>query len=347
MIKTISSCFVLALVAFASARLAADVVETSDGSRIVGKIVTIHGGEVSIATDYAGTIKIKQVMVTSITTDRPVAVRLASGTRFDGFVSTASPKTLRITAPTGAVTTPLAKVAATWAAGQEDPDVVALRRHWTYEADLDVNGKNGNHNQLGTDTAMRVNLIGPQDKLQLYTAYNRQVTDGQKSADQLKGGVDYADDFTNRASWYMRDEAGYDRVKGIGLYDIAASGVGYDFIKNDDHQTLTGRAGLSYRYDNYIDPTSPSLSSPGADFEIEHLLKLRNSYLTNSLSFVPAFQNLANYVLHHESAYEIPLLSRWWKLKIGVANDYESRTSPGVEKLDTTYFTRLVLTWGL
>ena len=42
---------------------------------------------------------------------------------------------------------------------------------------------------------------------------------------------------------------------------------------------------------------------------------------------------------------EVPLLSTQWKLRLGVANDYNSQPGRGVKRLDTTYFTRLVLNW--
>jgi putative salt-induced outer membrane protein YdiY len=333
--------------AIAGSRLTADVVETANGARLVGQVVSIEKGVVVLKTDYAGEIKIKQDLVTSIATDHAVAVRLASGSRIEGIVSSPSAGTIQVAGADGTFTTTVPKIAATWAAGQEDPDIVALRRHWTYEADVDIEGKSGNHNQLGTDVGFRATLVGPEDTLQLYTDYNRQVTDGAKSADQFKMGIDYADHFTELASWYLRDESGFDRVMGIRYYDIAAGGLGYDFIHDGDHEVLTGRAGLSYRYDSYLDTATPNLSSLGADFEIEHKLKLGNSYLTNRIAFVPAFQDFGNFVINHESAYEIPLLSRWWKLKIGISNDYQSKPPPGIDKLDTTYFTRLVLNWGL
>src|SRR5271154_1810777 len=79
----------ICLAAFCALRLSADVVETSNGARIVGKIKLIHGGIITMSTDYAGDIAIKQSLVTAITTDRPVAVRTEDGTRVIGFVSPA------------------------------------------------------------------------------------------------------------------------------------------------------------------------------------------------------------------------------------------------------------------
>src|SRR4051812_11941991 len=69
--------------------LHADLVETKNGARIVGKITRIDAGTVEVDTSFAGTIKIKQAEVSTMSTDAPVAVRLASGTRLDGKVTAA------------------------------------------------------------------------------------------------------------------------------------------------------------------------------------------------------------------------------------------------------------------
>ena len=111
----------LAAVAFGAANLSADVVETKSGARIIGKVTKIDGGAVTVTTDYAGAITIKQSEVTSITTDAPVAVRLASGTRVDGKVTT-SGGAVQIASAEGSISTTVDKVAASWAAGGKDPD---------------------------------------------------------------------------------------------------------------------------------------------------------------------------------------------------------------------------------
>jgi putative salt-induced outer membrane protein YdiY len=326
-------------------RLSADVVETANGARIVGKITKIHGGVVTLDTDYAGEINVKQVLVTKITTDHPVAVRFADGTGIVGVISSPAADKLRIAGTSKTVDSPVGNVSATWAAGEEDPDVVALRRKWSYEAAADVTGRAGTNSSLGSSYEFRAKLVGPLDTFQYYTAYNRQETEGAVSADQFKAGADYADNFAAATSWYARDEAGFDRVNDIKLYDVAASGLGYDFIKEKD-QTLTGRVGISYRYDEYSTPDTPALSSTGADFELEYLLKTKKWQVSDTITFDPAFQDLGNYIITHEFAFEIPISKSLWKLSTGVTNNYNSRPVGGVDKLDTLYFTRLVLSWG-
>lgn len=331
------------LFALCGAQVSADVVETKNGARLVGTVTGIGGGNVTLSTDYAGSLTIKQSDVVSITTDAPVAVRLASGTRIDGKVAT-SGGTLTVTGADGTISTSVDKVAASWSAGGKDPAIAALERGWAYEAAVDVSGKTGNKEQLGTGFSFRATLAGSRDTLQFYSAYDRQVSDGVKSADQFKAGLDYANNFSGKKSWYVRDEAGFDRVKDIELYNVAAAGFGYDFIK-EAKQTLTGRAGLSFRYAGYKNPATEDVKSAGMDFGLTHKLQLENAVIRNSLTYVPAFEDVSVYVIAHESSLEMPLLSTQWKLRMGVANDYNSKPGRGVERLDTTYFTRLVLSW--
>ncbi|MEO7599823.1 MAG: DUF481 domain-containing protein [Opitutus sp.] len=321
----------------------ADTVDTKNGSRLVGSVTKIEGGNVHLKTDYAGDLVIKQADVTSITTDKPVTVRLASGTVLQGTLASEG-GAVKISGGDGQLSTTVDKVAATWPAGSEDPETVALRRHWTYEGALDVTGKTGNKEQLGTAFSARATLKTPQDTLQFYSAYDRQISDGAKSADQFKAGVDYQNNFSGKKSWYVRDEGGFDRVKDIDLYNVAAFGLGYDVIKEKKH-LLTLRAGISYRYEGYGNPATEDVSAAGLDLGLNHEWEFANSKLVNRVAIIPLFEDFGNYRLTHESYYEMPLVNPNWKLRLGISNDYNSQPGIGIDKLDTSYFTRLVLTW--
>ena len=334
------------LLATCALRLSADVVLTTNGARIVGKISEIHDGTVTIQTDYAGELKIKQNLVTSIETDQPIAVRLKEGKPVVGVVSQATDGRMKIASADGDVYASMGNVMAAWGATDEDPAVVALRKKWSFELGVDINGATGTQNQLGTAGDFKGERKGPNDDLKVYTAYNRQVTNGQKSADQFNAGVDYSDNFTTATSWYVRDEIGYDHVMDITFDDVAAAGLGYDFIKTKD-QTLTGRAGVSYReYDYSAAADTASLSALGADFELQYSLMVGKSQLTDKIAYLPDFADTGNFIVNHELAYIIPITKSLWKLSIGVSNNYNSQPVPGVEKLETLYFTRLEMTWG-
>lgn len=337
----------IAALVFTTARVAADTVETKDGARLVGTITGIDAGTVKMKTTFAGDLTIKQSEVVSISTDKAISVRLASGTVLAGKVTTQD-GAIHISGADGDLTTKVDRIATTWDVGAEDPKVTELKeaaeRHWTYEVALDATGKTGNQEQLGTAVSASAEMKTTQDTLRFYTAYNRQVVDQAKAADQFKAGIDYQDNFAGRTSWYMRDEGGFDRVKEIDLYNVAAAGMGYDFIKKPEH-TLTMRTGLSFRYEGYTDPTMEKLKSTGLDVSFRQEWTFHNSKLTNQITYIPVFQDFSNFRFSHISTYEIPLVAPFWKLRLGIENDYNSKPGEGVKRLDTTYFTRLVLSW--
>ena len=321
----------------------ADVVETSDGTHLVGHVTKIADGKVYVDTDFAGPVAILQTHIVRLETEAPVAVRLVTGQRYDGRLSGTNGQ-IQVAAATGPVSTTVSEIAATWAAGAPDPQSIKPAAHWAYEVSVDLNGKSGNHNQLGTAYGARATLTRLKDTLVLSTNYNRQITDGVKSADQFKAGADYSDNYSEKKSWYARDEGGYDRIKDLSAYNLAAVGAGYDFIKQV-HQTLTGRVGLAFRYEDYTDPATRNTRSISLDLGLNHRLQLDNALLTTRLAVVPALEDLTDVRIAQETDCDIPLSKSAWKLRLGVSNDYTSRPADDVRKLDTTYFGRLVLSW--
>ncbi len=328
----------------AASALLADVVETKNGARLVGTVTKIDGANVTLATDYAGTLTIKQSEVVSLSTEKPLNVRLAGGTVMQGTLASTGGGQVQLSGGDGTISTTVDKLAMTWSPGAEDPAITVHKRSWAYEVGVDVTGKTGNSEQLGTAASARATLASAQDTLQFYTALNRQESDGVKSADQFKAGVDYANNFSGKKSWYVRNEGGFDRIKDIELYNVTAAGLGYDLVKAAN-QTLTGRVGLSFRYEGYRSPLVEDTRSAGLDIGFAHRIQFDSSVLTTNLSYIPAFDDFANYVAYHESFFEMPITASLWKLRIGVSNDYKSETAPGLDNLDTTYFTRLILSW--
>jgi putative salt-induced outer membrane protein YdiY len=300
--KALAAC---ALAVCAVAQLSADVVETKSGARIPGKITKIDGTTVIVDTDFAGEIKVKQSEVTKIATDDPLNVRLEGGTVIQGTLSSpAGTGDVVVSGPSGTISSTLDKVQVTWAPGTTDPELAALQRGWAYEVAADITGKSGNTSQLGTSFSTRAVQKNALDTLQFYAAYDRQETKADdpdnpgaqkktKSADQFKAGVDYANNFSGRYSWYVRDEGGFDRIKDIDLYNIAAAGFGYDFIKKPKHM-LTGRAGVSFRYEGYKNPATEDVKAAGLDIGLSHQYDTEFWSLVNRITWVPLFEDFAN-----------------------------------------------------
>ena len=338
---------IAALFALLAGLAMADVIETKNGAKLVGKVTKISGGTITLSTNYAGDLSISQSEVVAINTDEPIAVRLATGTRVDGKVTTEG-SALKVAGKDGAINTTVDKVSDSWAAGGEDPQVIAARRRWTLQTTADITGKDGNTKSTGVGLGFVAALVSPQDALKFYGAYNYATTTDTndvktKSADETKVGIDYSSFFSSTVGWFVRSEFETDSVEGIDLRSTSDFGATYRFIKNAQ-QSLVGRLGVGYRFESY--PIGPDNKGAVLSTGLSHSYVF-NKYasIVTDLQYLPAFDDFADYRFMHDSALEVPISAGFWKLRIGLNNQYTSRPVRGRENLDTTYYTRLLLNW--
>lgn len=342
--RKLLTCLSLATALAGAAQLAADTVATKDGSTIQGKVLHVTGGVVEIETAFAGVLKIQQSSVTSLATDSPVYLRYQGGNTIQGAVSTAGGE-VRVAGPGAWGTGSVDKVEAVWIKDSDSPEAqaaAAAKRTWAFEASVDIVGTQGNTDSLATAVGFAATLAGPNDKLAFYAAYSRAELEKKISANNAKGGVDYSAFFNPRTSWYVREEIGTDKIKELDFYSNSAAGLGYSVIRKPA-QELTFRAGLAYRYESYL--SGDNLSTPALDLGLMHSFTAGTWRIGNKLAFLPSLQNFSNYLLQHDSFLELPLASTQWKIRLGVANNYTSEPQPGKEKLDTTYYTKFLLSW--
>lgn len=335
--------------------LLADTVEITDGSKLVGKITETSGDKLKLETAFAGVLEIPMSKVAGFSTDAPVFVRLESGTTMLGKVSSDGRGNIQVAGADGSLNTTTTKVAAAWPTNAKDPavaakeaEVAALQRKWKYEANVDISGKDGNTQSSTMGVGFRATLESSQDVLKVYTSYQRDETNNVKSADEIKGGVEYSSFFYNDLGWYVRTELESDEFENIDLRSTSALGMTYRF-SNTDRWKLVGRAGLSYRYESYdvvVPPAPNSNDSLGLDFGLNSNLKIAEfARLITDLTYTPSFDDFGDYRFVHDSGLEMPLKVGQWVLRLGINNSYNSNPSGGVEELDTTYYTRLILRW--
>lgn len=325
--------------------LRADTVMLKDGSVIHGKSLQIAGGAITITTDFAGALSIKQDLVAGIETDEQVFVKTTNNSTILGKVEQKEPGVV-VASPNGSYVTTIENVKSSWRQGGEDPEVTALRRHWVTEISTDVAGKSGNSTGFTGAVGVVATLKTPTDALKFYGSANHSVANGQRSEDMYKGGVEYNAFFSPKLSWYASTELMQDNVKDIALRVSALGGLGYN-VARSAKQDLQFRAGLSYRYETYNTvPLSPSFSSAGLDLALVNRLDIGSwAVMNNSLGFIPSFKDASNYVIDHDTNFSLPFGgSKNWSLRLGISNEYVSKPVNNAKNLDTTYYLRFVLT---
>lgn len=315
----------------------ADRIELLDGSVVIGRLLTAAAGKVEVKTAFAGTIVIDQARIRTLTTDDPVNVRLATGSTIQGRVQSA-PRGLTLAAPNGALTAAPADVTEVWRVGAKDPDA----RSWRYEAAVAINGRTGGAEKFAGAAAFKATLESRQDKLEFSLAAERAQDEGVETANRQYGSVDYSSFLSANNLWYARTALEKDTIKQLDLRSTTAFGLGRKLIKHDA-QDLEARFGVSYLFETYA--SGADFDSPGLDVALLHTYRFTRGRLNNAVTYTPTFEDFGNYRLHHESTFEVPITASRWKLRLGLMNDYTSMPQPGIDRLDTVYFSSLILNW--
>jgi hypothetical protein len=328
--------------------LAADRIEMTDGSVVLGKLLSAEGGKFKVETAFAGTIEIAQDKIRSFSTDEAVNVGLASGSAVLGKVEAAGGD-IAITAADGEMKSTPAKVVAVWRAGTDSPETAAAKaaaakaqRKWVYEAGAAITGRNGTSDKFNAMGSFKATLEGAQDKLIFYLGAEKSEDNGVETANRQLASVDYSSFFSDRTVWYARSSIEKDVIKALDYRSSTAFGIGWKAIKKDA-QDLELRAGANYLFESYTNGVK--FDSPGLDLTLLHVYRFKTSQMNNMLSYNPAFSDFGNYRFHHESSFETPLAASQWKLKLGLQNDFISQPQPGIDQWDTLYFTSLILNW--
>lgn len=345
--RTLASTLV-ALV-FATATLA-DQVELTDGSVVQGKLLGADKGQFRIETSFAGVITIAQDKIKSFSTDEAVNVGLKAGTQVLGTVATAE-SGIAVTAADGRMASSAANVVAVWRAGEESPALREakaaadkLKRRWAYEAGVAINGRTGGSEKFAGSVGFKATLASPEDKLMFTGAINRAQENSNTTADDWKAGVDYSASFDGAAVWYVRTDLSKDKIKRIDLRSSSAFGIGRKLAKTVTRDTEV-RLGLGYLYETYTGLT-PDFSSAGLDVALINAMTLGWAQMNNRFTWTPSFEDFANYRLVHDTSFDLPIKGTdFWKLRMGVSNDYQSQPAAGIGKLDTTYYSALILNW--
>ncbi len=326
----------------------ADRIELTDGSVVFGKLLSAEAGKFKVETAFAGTIEIAQDKIKGFTTDEAVNVGLAAGSTVQGRVEQ-SEAGLKVVAADGTMSAAPAKVTAVWRVGADSPETRALKekaakleRKWAYEASVAINGRTGGSEKFAGAVGLKATLESAQDKLIFTLQAEKAEDNGVETANRQFAGADYSSFFTPNNVWYARTSIEKDTIKALDLRSSTAFGIGRKLIKKD-HQDLELRAGVSYLYETYANGTK--FDSPGLDIAFIHSYQFKNGKMNNTLTYTPTFKDFNNYRLHHETTYEMPITASLWKLKMGVTNDYTSIPQPGIDRLDTLYFTSLILNW--
>jgi putative salt-induced outer membrane protein YdiY len=324
----------------------ADTITLDDGSRLVGKVVAIRKGKVSLKTSFAGTLSLPLAKVVTMRTDAPLRVALQESGEAEGQVSLRAGQ-VELQTPEGPVRAPVAGLVAAGPAGKPLPSdpPPKPKRNWRYEVSGQYRGKSGNTDSTRLGLGAKAIWKKGGDQLKLYANWNQTEQSDRVTEDEAAAGFDLERQLTGRHSWYTRLELERDEIEQLALRATLAAGYGYHLIKNENRK-LRLRSGLLYRRESF-DYDRGDNDAIGIELGAKHTWKVAKwGNMVNDVTYSPTLSDWADYRVVHESSLDVPLAkSQIWKLRLGLSHEYNSLSAPGTEDLDTTYFVKLVFNW--
>ncbi len=329
----------------------ADVIKTKDGSHLNVNVKSFANGKFIVESQFAGLLSIKQADVKDIITDQDIFIALDNGTTLFGKLEI-NGSIKKVYSQDGILEVNSHNILALWEKGADNP--IAQKpdepnekeeRKWGYKANINIAGKSGNSEKFSSGGGIKTTWAGLNDKLLLYLKGKRSRENSTTTVKEIITGIDYeSSKKSSNHSKYTRLELETDDIESVALRATGALGYGYFFIKSDK-QVLRGRTGFQVRNEE-LDSGDVN-TSVGIDLGLYQMKMSKNwGKLTSNLTYTPSLEDSGDYRIYHESALAVPLArSDFWKLRIGISNEYNSLIAKGRKRLDTTYFTNLELSW--
>ncbi len=343
LVRQFLAVFCLLCLLFSVSNIYADTISTADGSVLKGQITTITPASVTIDTEYAGIVTIDAGKISHLETENPVSTKLDDGTIVTGATSISSNGTITVVNETMRMETTVERLMASWIPENKPPTEAGFprERRWVYSVAADVTGKRGNSRENGMSSRAEAKLVSDNDELNFYLSVDRADNNGEDTSNEIIFGSSYVSYFSKAIGWYVSSELERDPFESIDLRASVSAGLSYWLFNRPDF-SLELQSGLGYRHEAFDDDTNEDV--PTLDIRIHNHWQV-NSWMnmTNTLSFRPSLSDLGDYLLLQDSGVTMPIGSRRWSLRLGLENNYANEPAVGRKKLDTTYYSRLLM----
>jgi len=221
---------------------------------------------------------------------------------------------------------------------------VAPAKGWEYEADLDLSGRSGSASGSGLNGGAKAAYQDAQSKLDLGVRLNRLTSDGVTSADDFHVTGSSEQTLAEAVFWYVRADVGYDNARELDFLSVAAVGYGRRLIQ-DAQGALSVRIGLGHRHEESAVVAGPDVSSFAGDLGLTFDRDLSWAHLKIDLSLVPSLDDITDLYARNEVSLEFLGKEGPLSLRLGLLQDYRSKETGTLSRLDNTYFLRVVYKW--
>ena len=185
----------LGIALFSYARLSADEIITKNGSRLLGELILLEDGNLTLQTDFAGKIRIPTNEIKSISTDNEISVRLEDNRTFESKILLSDDSKILI--QENQLTPTFEEVRHLWPSSNEDPLVVEMQKKanalvmsWKNSLGFDFMGSSGNTQNFGIGARLDSEYGNKIRNYDMYLSYNNSTKKDQVIVDETKLGIE-------------------------------------------------------------------------------------------------------------------------------------------------------------
>ncbi len=318
-----------------------DEVIMLDGSRLLGKVVSVRDGSLKLETDFAGTLAIPMEKVSDIRTQEPVVMELADDTVIEGQPLVIEEQQLVVSSPAipAGEETPLEALMLV----NPEPWELGDGYKWTGLANFALTMKRGNTDTDELDYRLESIWRSERDRFTLRLNGEVDETNGIKNVENWSAQGKYDYFFDGPTYGGVQAYAEQDKFGDLRLRYYIGPYIGREFF-TEPAFALSADVGMAYVDEDYY--IAEDKDYPGGTWNID----LSSNYLggDSRLYFrqngIWNLDDTADVVINSTFGLAFPLL---WNFEAAaeLLLEYDSGVPDDIEKLDQTYSMRLGYTW--
>jgi putative salt-induced outer membrane protein YdiY len=314
----LSVCLLITCLTAISLPVQAAVVVLKNGDRITGRVVKMQDKRLEIDTPSAGIIKIKWEEIQSLTTERPMSVKLYGEADMPEDAGERRLDRIIVNTLGGEGAIPLRDVRAINFAEND------------YRGYLSVGGNqtSGNTKTQAMNISGNLTYRRLDHRYYLDGKYNRAEADGDETANNAAINIQYDYFLARRVYVGSMNLSETDQFQDLNLRNTGSLVLGYDLLDRE-HHNLTIAAGPAAVYQDFT--TDPATVTPSSTLMWRYKFMFRG----DDVVFFHKFQSFKD--LGHGDAtrvnanqgFKVKVMSNWW---INLEYDFRYNSEPVADK---------------
>lgn len=308
---------------------AADTVVLKNGDHLTGTVDVSDGKNITLKTDYAGSIQIKWPSVSQVTTDKPLYVMTPDKRTVSGTVTTEGADLVVHTATAGTVQVPMEKVTVVRSSDAETAYEKSLHPNliegWKGGVNLGFALARGNSATTNLTTGFTADRKTLNDEITMYETSLYTSNDqpgGGTTANSIVGGIKYDRNFTKLVFGFVSADYTHDELQDLNVRQIYSGGLGLHLI-NTPMTTFDVLAGANYTRETYSAmATSVDRNLAGVTLGENFMHKFgKSTTVTEVFYFYPDLSNTGQYRFSLDAA-SVTKINSWLGWQMAVSDRY-------------------------